>query len=256
MPRGYQQLGTVLLVRLPDELRPYFSVIGESWQEVLGARTVLRPRGPVEGDWRLPSVDVIAGDDAETEVLEHGIRYRFDAEKVLFSRGNKIERALAGRLVRPGETVIDLFAGIGYFALPAAVHGHAQTVIACEANPVSFRYLTENARRNRVEHIIRPVAGDNRTVPLPEGTADRIFLGYLPSSLPWIERALPLLRKKGGTMHVHLLADVRGGRERARDAVLAEVERGGGRVARIDSRKVKPYGPGRSHVVVDVSIGP
>jgi tRNA wybutosine-synthesizing protein 2 len=93
-------------------------------------------------------------------------------------------------------------------------------------------------------------------VPLPEGTADRIFLGYLPSSLPWIERALPLLRKKGGTMHVHLLADVRGGRERARDAVLAEVERGGGRVARIDSRKVKPYGPGRSHVVVDVSIGP
>ena len=185
MPRGYQQLGSVLLVRLPDELRPYFSVIGESWQEVLGARTVLRPRGPVEGDWRLPSVDVIAGDETETEVLEHGIRYRFDAQRVLFSRGNKIERALAGRLVRPGETVIDLFAGIGYFALPAAVHGQAQKVIACEANPVAFRYLTENARRNRVDHIIHPVAGDNRTVPLPQGTADRIFLGYLPSSLPW-----------------------------------------------------------------------
>ncbi|MGD0250127.1 MAG: 50S ribosomal protein L11 methyltransferase [Thermoplasmata archaeon] len=256
MPAGYQRLGRVLLVRLPDGLRPSYPVIGTAWQEVLGVATVLVPRGPIEGEYRVPRVERIAGTETETEVTEHGVRWRFDAAQIMFAAGNRTERHRAGRLVRPGETVVDLFAGIGYFAIPAA-RAHAQRVFAVEKNPVAVRYLKENVRRNGVADTVGVVPGDNRTVALPQHAADRVFLGYLPSAVPWVAQALELLRPHGGAVHVHLLAGSRDARREATVEVEDAVKAAGGTVtAPSAAREVKPYGPGRAHVVVDVRARP
>ena len=256
MPAGYQRLGRVLLVRLPTGLRPFYATIGAAWQEELGVASVLVPSGPVEGELRLPHVERVAGTETETEVTEHGVRWRFDAARIMFAQGNRTERARAGRLVRPGETVVDLFAGIGYFAIPAARAG-AQEVVAVEKNPVAVRYLEENVRRNGVERTVRVVAGDNRLVPLAERAADRVFLGYLPSALPWVPRALALLKPRGGAVHVHLLTGSRDALREASAAVAAAVRAAGGDLdAPPVAREVKPYGPGRAHMVVDVRARP
>jgi tRNA wybutosine-synthesizing protein 2 len=256
MPAGYQRLGRVLLVRLPSDLQPYYPVLGTAWQEELGVATVLVPTGPIEGEYRLPRVERIAGTETETEVTEHGVRWRFDAAEVMFAAGNRTERQRAGRLVRPGETVVDLFAGIGYFAIPAARAG-AQCVVAVEKNPTAVRYLVENLRRNGVAATVDVVAGDNRTVPLARRTADRVFLGYLPSAVPWVPRALELLRPSGGGLHVHLLAGTRDARAEATATVDAAVRGAGGTLtAPSVAREVKPYGPGRAHMVVDVRARP
>ena len=257
LPRGYQRLGRVLLLRLPAALRPHFRAIGEAWRDELEVATVLTVVGPVTGELRRPRVEVIAGGPTETEVVEHGVRYRFDARRILFAAGNRTERARAGRLVAPGETVVDLFAGIGYFAIPAARVGRAARVVAVEKNPVALAYLRENARRNGVDDRIEIVAGDNRRVALEPRTADRVFLGFLPSAVPWVGRAVSLVRPSGGSLHVHLVADVHGGRERAVASVERAVRRGGATPAAPSAaREVKPYGPGRAHVVVDVRLGP
>ena len=156
--------------------------------------------------------------------------------------------------VRPGETVVDLFAGIGYFTLPAAVVGRAARVHACEANPVAYQYLVENARRNHVADRVTAHRGDNRDAPIPRGCADRVFLGLLPESLPWVPRALDLLSPKGGSLHVHRLQETRAGTEAVAGPVRELVERGGRRVLEASVHVVKPYGPGRRHVVVDVAV--
>ncbi|HYK92494.1 MAG TPA: hypothetical protein VEY07_00420, partial [Thermoplasmata archaeon] len=39
LPRRYQRLGRVLVLRLPESLRPYFSLVGEAWQTELGVET-------------------------------------------------------------------------------------------------------------------------------------------------------------------------------------------------------------------------
>jgi len=215
---------------------------------------VLRRRGPIQGDYRLPGVEFIAGDDARTEVVENGIRYRFDARAVMFSAGNRTERRRAGELVRPGEAVGDLFAGIGYFTLPAARHGRAAHVFACEANPTSVAALRDNVMVNRVADRVTIYAGPNEEAPLPRDALDRVFLGYLPSAVGWIPRAVDLLRSSGGSLHVHHVVGTIGGVAEAEGSVRAAVERTGARVRSLTGREVKPYGPGRMHAVVDVEL--
>jgi tRNA wybutosine-synthesizing protein 2 len=256
LPTGYQRLGSVLLLDLPDAARPAFASIGQAWQATLGVRTVLRRAGPIEGTWRRPAVERLAGDSSETTVVEHGVRFRFDAARLMFARGNRTERHRFGTLVRPGETVTDLFAGIGYFTLPALVTGRADRVWAVEQNPLAFRYLVENIAAHRAADRARPILGDNRRVELPAGGSDRVVLGYLPSSLPWLPRALPLLRPDGGWLHVHLVGDAREGPSGAAREVAGAIARAGGRGGALSARLVKPYGPGRGHYVVDAWARP
>jgi tRNA wybutosine-synthesizing protein 2 len=253
LPRGYQRLGSVVLLRLPETLRPRFREIGRAWRAERGVTAVLRYRGPMRGEWREPSVERLTSEGGtEVEVREHGVRFRLDVARLMFARGNSTERARAGRLTRPGESVLDLFAGIGYFAIPAALVGRAAEVWAVEPNPTAFRYLVTNARLNGVEDRVRPILGDNRDVGLPEGRFDRIFLGYLPSAVPWIPRAVPLLKPSGGDLHVHLTASTRGDRAEPIAEVRDALARSVCDAAEIVARRVKPYGPGRHHMVVDV----
>ncbi len=256
MPPGYQRLGRVLLLRLPRSLDAYRSEIGRAWQRELGVETVLAVTGPIEGEYREPRVVPLVGTETETEVIEHGVHWRLDAARLMFAQGNRAERRRAGELVSPGETVVDLFAGIGYFAIPAACAGAAR-VLAVEKNPLAVRYLRENVERNGVVSRVEVFSGDNRTVPLPPAVADRVFLGYLPSALPWIPRALELARDRGAWFHVHLVADSRRACEGAVGAVQAALARAGASLVEAAvAHEVKPYGPGRTHVVVDAWVLP
>jgi len=257
MPAGYHRMGRVLLVRLPSELRPFARTIGAAWQRELGVETVLAQTGPIQGEARHPHVERIVGDSTLTEVVEHGVRYRFDAAEVMFATGNRTERQRIATLVAPGEVVIDLFAGIGYFTLPIARRARPRVVHAVEQNPVAYRFLEENLRINGVADVVHPLLGDNRTVALPTESADRVLLGYLPDSAPWIPRAVSLVRPEGGWLHIHRVVDVRPGLP----AATAEIERaveatGAVRESAGRAREVKPYGPGRSHVVVDLRVRP
>lgn len=257
MPAGYQRLGRVLLLRLPERFRPYFPVLGAAWCAELGVATVLVRVGPVRGEFRRPHVERIAGITTETEVVEHGIRWRFDAARIMFAAGNRAERRRAGAFVHPGETVVDLFAGIGYFAIPAARFGRAARVVAVEKNPEAYRYLVANAERNGVTAQLDCRLGDNRALPLPERSADHVVLGYLPDAVPWVALAAGLVRPAGGALHVHTIADAHGGLAEAARRVDGAVRATGAvPIGPSAARPVKPYGPGRVHVVVDVPIRP
>jgi tRNA wybutosine-synthesizing protein 2 len=257
VPDGYQRLGHVLVVRVPADLWPHRRALGAAWCAELGVDTVLARTGTIEGELREPSVETIAGRATETEVVEHGVRWRFDAVRVMFAMGNRTERQRVRTLVRAGERVADLFAGIGYFAVPAALADPTVRVTAVEKNPVSYRYLVTNARLNGVADRLEPVEGDNRSVELPPASFDRIFLGWLPDATPWLDRALVLAGPGPAWLHLHRVADVREPLSETAAAVLARIAGLGRKVlpgAR--AREVKPYGPGRRHVVVDVPLAP
>src|SRR6266571_9126136 len=176
VPRSYERIGDVALLPLGELQFDTARAIAAAYGRALGVHAVARRRG-IHGPWRQPDVETLWGDGLETVHVEDGIRYKLDLGAVMFSSGNLAERMRMGRAVRPGETVVDLFAGIGYFALPMAVRGHAAKVVACEVSPVACRYLEENVRRNRA-WVVEPRLGDCRQVA-PSGVADRVVMGYL-----------------------------------------------------------------------------
>ncbi len=248
-PRKYERIGDVLLLAFPDGSRDGNAEIAAAYAEVLGVKAVVVDRG-IRGSWRQPDVDVIFGNETETVHLEDGVRYRLDVAKVMFSSGNHAERFRMGHAARPGETVVDLFAGIGYFALPIAVHGRPVRVVACEVNPVAFRYLEENVRLNRAGSV-EPRLGDCRETA-PSESADRIVMGYLDGE-SYLDVAMRTARD-GCVLHYHESTPVEeipgGPASRVESAARAA----GFRAELLAVRRIKSYAPRIAHVVLDVRL--
>jgi len=253
-PSSWAVLGTVVLVDTADSPRP--EEVGEALLALHGGADTVLARGGISGAHREPDVEVLAGSgDTETVHTEHGTRYAMDLAEVMFSPGNKAERARMGEVVSSGERVVDMFAGIGYFTLPMARAG--ADVTAIERNPAAFRYLLENVRLNDVAATVHPYRADCRDVLAREDaatdvTADRVVMGYYDAH-EYLDSALGAL-VPGGIVHVHEatpepLADERPV-ERVR-AAAAERDRA---VEILDTRRVKTHSEGVVHVVVDARV--
>jgi len=68
---------------------------------------------------------LLLGEDGWVKHSQHGIAYHLEVTKVMFSSGNVTERKRMGALPCQGETIVDLFVGIGYFSVPILKHGGA-----------------------------------------------------------------------------------------------------------------------------------
>lgn len=250
IPHHWEMLGDVLVLRLPEELVPYRESLAATYAYVLGARTVLRERAHIEGVYRIPDMEVLWGDGTETVHLENGILYKLDAARLMFSSGNIDEKLRMAALDCRGENVVDMFAGIGYFTLPLALHARAARVISCEINPLAFHYLCENVRLNGLENVVEPVLGDNRDLP-GEGIADRVIMGYVRTTAQHLRTAFRLVRK-GGTIHYQDTFPLEVFPQKALDNLASAAD---GRAYEVRLMKeVKSYSPGVSHMVLDVAV--
>ncbi|KAI5795750.1 tRNA wybutosine-synthesizing protein 2, partial [Geopyxis carbonaria] len=191
---------------------------------------------------------------------QHGIHQVWAPQHTMFSRGNITEKARVRALPRiAGKTVVDLYAGIGYFVFSHVAAG-ARRVYAWEINPWSVEGLVRGAARNgwRTRVVREDEAwtwGDDeagvgaggvgdgegdggvRIVVfqesnthavakrgLPRGCAAHVNLGLLPSSRQGWETAAHLVDRKGGALHVHEnVADTGEGIGEMRGVVVAEM---------------------------------
>ncbi|HVL49606.1 MAG TPA: class I SAM-dependent methyltransferase family protein [Candidatus Thermoplasmatota archaeon] len=255
VPRKWERLGHVVLLRIPEPLRDAETLVAEAFAEALRVKTVLEDAAGVAGEFREMAARVLHGSVTETVAVENGILYKLDAARIMFSSGNTHERTLAARTPAAGETVVDLFAGIGYFTLPIAVYAKPAKLVACEKNPAAFRYLVENVRLNDVEDVVEARLGDNRDVA-PRGLADRVLMGYVGGTRAFLPVSLDALKREGGVLHFHDTAPADRWREEVSGAVV-EAARAAGRSAEVlRERVVKNYAPGIVHAVAEVRIGP
>jgi tRNA wybutosine-synthesizing protein 2 len=144
LPMRWEYVGKIVIIRLEDSAEPYKQRIGEVYADELDMSTVCVDRKGVSGEFRRPSMEIIYGTETESIRLENGILYDFDVTKVMFASGNVDERERMKSLDCTGETVVDMFAGIGYFTLPIAKFANPEKVIACEKNPDSYGFLVKN----------------------------------------------------------------------------------------------------------------
>lgn len=185
----------------------------------------------------------------------------------MFSRGNITEKIRFGKLVQRGEIVLDLYAGIGYFTLPALVHGEAGHVFCCEWNERAVEALRYNLADNGVDGRATVFVGDCRVSAEKHqlvDMVDRVSLGLLPSSEgSWSTAVKALRRATGGWLHIH-------GNVPVKEAALwmEWVASCLGKLVREQGlacewivfahhlEKVKSFAPTVNHYVLDVFLGP
>ncbi|ORC93299.1 tRNA wybutosine-synthesizing protein 2 [Trypanosoma theileri] len=194
-----------------------------------------------------------------TTHIENGVRYSFDVSKVMFCSGNGTERMHFSTIVAKDEVVVDMFAGIGYFTIPLAMHGGPKVIHALEKNANSVTFLKYNAVQNKVSHVIRTYCGDNREVGSELcGKCDRVLMGYIPSCEEFLPRAVSFLKVSPngnpiGTIHYHFLSDKNNAEDTVRQHVKMSLGEDMVRLIHINAiRIVKSYAPKRFHCVADL----
>ena len=247
LPDKWEIAGDVVTVKMDPALFEFGELIGRTYAEVLSARSVLADVSGVSGEFREPDMTLLYGPSGESVKLENGIRYCFDVTKVMFASGNLVERKRMKCLDCTGETVVDMFCGIGYFTLPLAKYSGARRVFACEKNPQSYGFLLKNLALNEIDNVI-PLLGDNRDIP-GKAFADRILMGYVQTTSVFVPKALEMA-KPGCMIHYHDTFPV--GKEEKMIREIFDRYCSEYTIERII--EVKSFAPGVSHYVADIRV--
>lgn len=254
--RSFDVVGDVAVVEIPEKLAKKEKMIAEAVMEVhRNVKAVARKMGPMEGEFRVRKLKVIAGERrTETVYKEHGCMMKVDLAKAYFSPRLAFERKRIAEQVKRGEKILAMFAGVGPFPLVIAKRQPNVEIAAVELNPDAVKFLKENVRMNRMEKVIKPILGDvHRIVPKKfRGWADRIIMPLPKGAHEFLHEAF-LAARKGAVVHFYTFA--RSGREKEAAKVVREAARKEGRKVEILSmRTVRPYAPGIDQVVVDFRI--
>ncbi|KAG0134222.1 S-adenosyl-L-methionine-dependent methyltransferase [Tuber indicum] len=222
-----------------------------------------------------------------TSTRQSGIVQIWAPGYTMFSRGNVKEKARILRFPPPTtgvgtKLVVDMYAGIGYFAFPYAKLGYR--VLAWEINHWSVEGLLRGAGENGIlAKVVSPQQDariaveregvlvfleDNENAPARiakmgedvRGGIERVNLGLLPTSRGSWGGAVRVLAERGGWVHVHENVGIGEIDAMTGEVVRAfeglEKERGGRRrVVCEHVERVKTFAPGVMHCVFDIRIG-
>jgi len=260
LPLGFQIIGNNVILRLNEDLLNKKKEIADAYLELLpNIKGVYLNLGIIEGTFREPEkIEFIAGENNPIVIhKEHGVSYKFDITKVMFSKGNINERKYLSQLVKKGEVVIDMFAGIGYFSLPIAKNAEPKKIYSIEINPVSYHYLVENVRLNKLEEVIIPIQGNckGKVLELYKSgiRADRVIMGVFPAPKEYISEALLLLKDSGTIYHYEGVALKEEAHLLFED--FCEIAQSTNISCELmDQRLVKSYGPHLFHIVNDILV--
>ncbi len=200
VPETYKRLGNSIILN-PGK---YSKSLGAIYTSILHVDNVYVEAGKIHGDKRTPSIKLLYGNGKDTEITENGIKYIINLQNLMFSPGNLNTRSRMGKLNINGKTVIDMFAGIGYFLLPLLKYSNVKKCYACDINSLSLEYLRKNIVKNKIGSNIDIFSGDCRNV-IPYIGADYIIMGNF-KSINYLTAAL-VRSHKFTVISMHYLSD-------------------------------------------------
>ena len=259
LPRAIDLVGDIAIIEIPPKLDAYKRIIGEAILEThKNVRTVLTKAGAISGTYRLREFSVIAGEPkTETIHKEHGCQYYVDLTKAYFSPRLSYEHKRVASLIEEGETVIDLFVGVGPFAIQIAKTHENVEVYAIDANPNAVEFLKRNIRLNRVEGKVHPFLGDAKQVVKERlsGVADRVIMNLPEKAIEFVEAACKALKPEGGMVHFYSFVSVSDSLENVKLRFIGAVEKCGRKVEKIFfCRLVRATAPYEWQAVLDAKI--
>lgn len=207
MIRSLDIIGDIAIIKIPDEFLEKKYVFGTRiLQEMPYIKVVLRQTSPVSNVYRIRELEYIAGERRKwTLYKEYGIRIKVDVEKVYFSPRLSTERKRIMDLVREGETIVNMFAGVGPYSILIAKYKNISYVHSIDINPMAIHYHLENIFMNKVENKIVLYRGDAAEI-IEEylvGEADRVLMPLPEKSIKYLKYGVLALKNRGW-IHIYL----------------------------------------------------
>ncbi|NHK32690.1 MAG: class I SAM-dependent methyltransferase family protein [Asgard group archaeon] len=260
VPRSFDTIGDIVVIEIPKELWVKRFLIGEALLEAYSSiKSVYAKTGKVSGINRIRPVEYLVGEKkTKTIYKEHGVRLSVDITKAYFSPRLSEEHSRITKKVENNEIVIDLFCGIGPFAIPIAKKNKA-IIHAIDINPEAIKLLNENINLNKLSGEIHPYIGDCREVVQKEkliGIADRVIMNLPGYAIDFVDVACQVLKIEGGIIHFFEFV---GGdippEEQIVNDITEAVKKNNRNVEEIlEIRRVRMSAPKQWQMVVDVVI--
>lgn len=253
---AFDQIGDIVVVRIPESLLSRKKVIGETLlAEIKPARSVYYQSSDVRGDFRTRDLELLAGEDnTQTEYKEFGCRFLVDVEKAFFSPRLSTERERIANLVNENETIINMFAGVGMFSIMAAKKNKCK-VYSVDINPVASELCEKNITINKMAGEVISINGDAAQVVKEQlqNKGDRTLMLLPERSDEFLQSAIDAT-KSGGIIHYysHIHAETKSSAGKLSEQHYLEVTPVESEI--LNSKIVRAVGPRYYQTVVDVKI--
>jgi len=253
---AFDQIGNIIIVRIPESLLPKKKIIGESLlEQVKIAKSVFYQASDVEGDFRTRDLEILAGEDnTETEYKEFGCKFTVDVENAFFSPRLSTERERIANLIHDGEIMTNMFAGVGMFSIMAAKKKKC-TVYSIDINPTASKLCETNIGLNKLAGNVISINGDATKIINDEliDKSDRTLMLLPERSDEFLESAINTT-KSGGIIHYysHIHADKKSEAGKLSEEHYLQVTPVQSKI--LFSKIVRAVGPRYYQTVVDVKI--
>ncbi len=229
----------------------YDKKVGEAIMAVhKNVKTVLVPTSGVAGEFRVREFNVLCGENRTTTTYkENGMVYEMDLAKVYFSPRLCTERKRVADLVNDSELVLDMFCGVGPFAIPVAKR--AMYVVAVDKNPYAIEYLKKNMQINHVTNV-EAINLDARDIEVMQ-PVDRIVMNLPHTSFDFLDVAFKCIAT-GGIIHYY---DIKPESE-IFEGIIKKVQNKATEcrclIEIADKRIVRSYSPHEYNIVLDIRV--
>ena len=205
--KSYDITGDVAVIKVPDALWDKRVLLAEAVMAAnRSVKVVLGQISPVSGDYRVRGLEWISGEKrTEATYRENGCVFKVDLAKAYFSPRLSHERLRIAELVKQGEVIVNMFAGVGPFSIVIAKHSKASRIYSIDINPDAFPYVEENIRLNKVVDRVIPILGDAKEVIEAElkGVADRILMPLPEKAAEYLDAAVSAAKTGNSWLHYY-----------------------------------------------------
>ena len=183
LPTSYDTVGEIILIKLPEALLKYRTQIGNALLRTHPNIQTVCHIDAVSGELRTRTIEIIAGrNQTITSHREYGLALTVDVATTYFSPRLATERKRIAGLVKPGETVVDMFAGVAPFSIMIARFAKPRMVYAIDKNEEAITFARQNIKQNHVLENVELIQGDaTEVLKFIPAKADRIIMN-LPFS--------------------------------------------------------------------------
>ena len=248
---SFDTIGDIVILEIPDDLVDKKQIIGDAALKFTKRKAIYMKKSAVKGTTRVRDLEFLSGvDDSVTIHKEHGARLKLDVREVYFSPRLATERKRVMESVCDGETILDMFCGIGPFPIVIAKNRNVD-ITAVDINQAAIRYLDENIKLNKLKGNICTYCGDIREVGESFNTKfDRIIMNLPGLAYTFLDVAFHLIEDNGIINYYEFSDSYEQGINRLKEAC----EKEGKQMEIINTRKVKSTSPGEWHVAIDARI--